>query len=58
MQKVIATLPEFTLIGISARTNNQEELTENGKIAPSLQRYFGEKLFDKILSLLVFLHQL
>ncbi len=48
MQKVIAALPQFTLIGISARTNNQAELTESGKIVPSLQRYFGEKLFERI----------
>lgn len=48
MQKIIASLPGFTLIGISARTNNQAELTENGKISPSLQRYFGKKLFEEI----------
>lgn len=48
MQKIVAVLPEFTLIGISARTNNKAEIEGNGKIVPSLQRYFGDQLFDKI----------
>ena len=48
MQKIVAVLPGFTLVGISARTNNQAELANKGKIVPSLQRYFGEQLFEKI----------
>ncbi len=48
MQKVIASLPQFTLVGICARTSNQAELAGAGVIVPSLQRYFGEKLFEKI----------
>lgn len=49
MQKIVATLPEFKLIGISARTSNALELNpQTGQIVPSLQRYFGEQLFEKI----------
>lgn len=48
MQKIVAALPEFTLIGITARTNNQAELSGNGKIAKSLERYFGGRLFESI----------
>jgi predicted transcriptional regulator YdeE len=48
MQKIIAQLPAFTLIGITARTNNTTELTEHGKIVPCLRRYFDEQVFEKI----------
>lgn len=49
MQKIIAALPAFSLIGISVRTNNKAELSPgNGKILESLRRYFGEKLFEQI----------
>lgn len=48
MQKIVASLPEFTLIGITARTNNAAELGGNGKIVPCLRRYFGDQLFERI----------
>lgn len=48
MQKIIVTLPEIKLIGISTRTNNADEIAmETGKIVPTLQRYFGG-LFEQI----------
>jgi predicted transcriptional regulator YdeE len=49
MRKITVMLPEIKLIGISARTNNTDEISiENGKILPCLQRYFGEQLAEKI----------
>lgn len=48
MQKIIVTLPEIKLIGISARTNNAQEISGNGVIMPTLGRYFGQQLFDAI----------
>ncbi|WGL59836.1 GyrI-like domain-containing protein [Pigmentibacter sp. JX0631] len=42
-------LEEFKLVGIFVRTNNKNEFTPNlGKIPGNFNRYFGEKIFEKI----------
>lgn len=44
-----ASLPEMTLIGISTRTNNQNEMNpETAKIGTTVQRYFSQALCSKI----------
>lgn len=52
MQKTLLNLEEIKLMGPEVRTNNRDELySENyasGKIFPCVQRYFGERLFEKI----------
>ena len=49
MQKTITTKPEIMLVGISVRTNYEQELDKmKGKIFPCIQRYFHEKLFEII----------
>lgn len=51
MKKEVVCLPELTLIGISARTNNKNETApETAKILPIVQRYFHQTLADKILN--------
>lgn len=49
MKKTQITLPEKKLIGIQVRTNNKIEIDPmTGKIFPIVQRFFQEKLFEKI----------
>jgi len=49
MQKNLIELPDMLLIGITARTNNKREADKmKGKIWPCVQRYYHEKLFEKI----------
>lgn len=49
MQIVDTTLEEIKLVGIFVRTNNKNEFTPNlGKIPGNFNRYFGEKMFEKI----------
>ena len=43
------TLPEIKLVGITARTNNQNERNwQEGKIFPRVQEYFHQATADKI----------
>lgn len=40
MKKILKTLPEIKLLGVSARTNNAAEFSSaGGKILPTLERY-------------------
>lgn len=49
MKKMQICLPEIKLMGISIRTNNNNEInSDTGKISSCVQRYFHEKLFEKI----------
>jgi predicted transcriptional regulator YdeE len=49
MQKTIISLPAIKLIGITTRTNNNNELDPmTSKIFPIVQRYFHNALFEKI----------
>ncbi len=49
MKKSLITLEEIKLVGITARTNNSNETeSEKGKIGPTLEKYFGNNLADKI----------
>lgn len=51
MKKTILQGEQIKLIGITVRTNNKNEVEQpftNGKIWPLVQRYFHEKLFEKI----------
>lgn len=49
MKKVVTEKPEIKLVGISLRTNNEQEKDKlKGKIFPCIQKYFYERLFDKI----------
>jgi predicted transcriptional regulator YdeE len=48
MKKAQIHLPEIRLVGITARTNNQDELNGAGKIGPCVQQYFQQQLFAKI----------
>lgn len=49
MHQTLVTLPEKKILGIQIRTNNSLEVNpETGKILPTLQQYFQEKLFEKI----------
>lgn len=50
MQKSIVTLQEQKLAGLSARTDNNNEMTAGAKIAPLVNRYFQENLSGKILN--------
>jgi predicted transcriptional regulator YdeE len=49
MWKVEIFLPEIKLVGITIRTNNQDELNyELGKIFPCVQRYFNLHVADSV----------
>lgn len=48
MKKTHIQLPEIKLVGIIVRTNNQNEFSGAGKIAPCVQQYFQQQLFEKI----------
>lgn len=51
MKKTTTQLPDMTLVGITVRTNNKAEAafdSENAKIFPCIQRYFGQQLAEKI----------
>lgn len=48
MQQIITNLPLIKLVGITAYTNNEAEMTKEGKIGPTIQKYFGENLPSKI----------
>lgn len=52
MHKEKKNLEEIKLVGIKVRTNNKTELYSTdknaGKIFPCVQKYFQEKLFEKI----------
>ncbi|MBS0288630.1 MAG: effector binding domain-containing protein [Proteobacteria bacterium] len=49
MNQTQITLPEKKLLGIQVRTNNQTEIDPmTGKIFPIVQRFFHEKLFEKL----------
>lgn len=51
MQKQLVTMPEIKLVGISVRTNNQQEVDKiNGKIFPCIQQYFHQGLAERILN--------
>jgi predicted transcriptional regulator YdeE len=50
MQKIIEILPEKRFIGISVRTNNQNESDQTqAKIGSTFQKYFQNRLSDKII---------
>ncbi len=49
MKKSLINLEEIKLVGITARTNNTDEMNpEKGKIGPTLETYFSKNLADKI----------
>jgi predicted transcriptional regulator YdeE len=48
--KIINQLEGFTVIGISARTNNAKEQTSDGQIGRIWQRLFDEKLLTEMLN--------
>jgi len=51
MQKIITTLPEIKLVGISTRTNNAHLFDTNveiNKVAATVQKYFHNGLADKL----------
>jgi len=49
MKKESVEPPEIKLVGITVRTCNEDELDPiKGKIAPCVQRYFHNNLFEKI----------
>jgi predicted transcriptional regulator YdeE len=49
MKNEVFYLPEFTLLGISTRTNNKDESNlEKAKISSTVQHYFHQALADKI----------
>jgi predicted transcriptional regulator YdeE len=49
MKNEVLYLPELTLLGISARTNNKDESNpEKAKISRTVQHYFHQALADKI----------
>ncbi|WP_232202675.1 hypothetical protein [Rickettsia montanensis] len=51
MHKVITQLSEVKLIGITARTSNAAEMNaDTAKIGITMQRFFADKLQDKILN--------
>lgn len=51
MHKVITQLSEIKLIGITARTSNAAEMNaDTAKIGITMQRFFADKLQDKILN--------
>ena len=53
MQKIIATLTELKLVGITTRTNNTqifERDPSTNKIAATVQKYFHNGLAEKISS--------
>lgn len=48
MKKQRKQLPKITLIGLTARTNNKDEMSpENGKIAPLAGSYWGKKIANE-----------
>ncbi|MFQ3887399.1 MAG: GyrI-like domain-containing protein [Rickettsia conorii subsp. raoultii] len=51
MHKVITQLSEIKLIGITVRTSNAAEMNaDTAKIGITMQRFFADKLQDKILN--------
>lgn len=49
MNKTNEKRQEIKLVGITARTNNQNEMSgENAKIGPCIQHYYQNGLFDQI----------
>lgn len=48
MQKTHITLQPIKLVGITVRTNNQNEMNPSSKIGPCVHGYFQQQLFDKI----------
>ncbi len=53
MQKTIVKLPEIKLVGLKARTNNQDECDlSEAKIGGVIANYFSNQIADKIPSLL------
>jgi predicted transcriptional regulator YdeE len=48
MEPKIINRPAFYIIGIEVRTNNREEMTENGKIGPQWQKFYAEDVLSKI----------
>ena len=49
MKKIIIDLPEIKLVGITAKTNNNDEMDPaKAKIGATLQQYFGQHLAAKI----------
>jgi len=49
MEKTMISLPEIKLIGITARTNNTNEMVSTqAKIGSTMQRYFHDQLPNKI----------
>lgn len=49
MNKIVTTLSEIKLVGLTARTNNEaEKEMQTAKIAPTLQKFFDEALQTKI----------
>ena len=46
--KIVQQPESFTVVGISARTNNAKEMTADGVIGKSWQRFFQEGLLSKI----------
>lgn len=50
MQKVIVTLPEIKLVGITTRTNNRLEMNPaTAQIGKTVQKYFSEALPLKVI---------
>ncbi|WP_331370621.1 GyrI-like domain-containing protein, partial [Rickettsia felis] len=51
MNKVITQLSEIKLVGITAHTSNAAEMNaDTAKIGTTMQRFFADKLQDKILN--------
>lgn len=49
MKKVFTSLPEINLVGLTARTNNMAEMNPStAKIKPTMEKFFGEKIQEKI----------
>ncbi len=51
MQSISTTLPDIMLIGVTARTNNQNEMNpQTAKIGPLAGRYWGQNLAGSLLN--------
>jgi len=48
MEPTVVKLPEFSVIGIQARTSNADEMTGDGAIPKQWARFFKEGIADKI----------
>ncbi len=49
MKKEKVSLSEIKLVGVTARTNNADEMNPKcAKIKPTMEKYFGQNLFSKI----------